>query len=208
MDIFSLITERELTLLTLVVAASLGGSYFAIWRNGTSGSILSACLLLVISGTLAVTGEHTLIGETHPLVYAALMLGSVFGLTFPCCAPKAKLGTLQTVASAAVLMHCVLDGHMIREAGSGWLITLLLAHKFQDGADGRLLSRDNQAARMIGRIAIAAATPIGFLLVPESAVNPVLHGALFAGVIGLNLGSAFHLFKHAMHLRQERCATC
>lgn len=197
---------RECLLIALVVGATTAGSYFAIWRKSPQGCVLSGCLLIAISGTLALHGEHPIGAGTPAVAFLSLVVGLSFGLTFPCCAPTRRFGALQVVGAAAVIIHCALDGHVVQEATSWWLIALLAAHKFQDGADGRLVSSDRRSIQILLRVAVVAATPVGLLLLPKNAVDPILDSSLFSSIIGLNLGSAFHLFRHAAHLRQEQCA--
>lgn len=208
MNLSTIVTNQELCLLALVTLVSLGGSYFVLWRNGKSGSIAGGCILMLISGTLALRGEHSLLFNINTSTCTALALGLAFGLSFPCCVPRKRAGALQLVATAVVLVHCALDGHVVREATSTPLIALLLADKFRDGADGRILSGESRSMKIAGRLVIALATPLGFLLIPESLVNPLLHNTLFAAVTGFNIGNAVHLFRHAVHLHKQELATC
>jgi hypothetical protein len=202
-----MITPIQLLALCIIVVATLAGSFFNIWRRGATGSMLSGAALLVISGMLAFTGEHALVTSLLPTTYLALFIGLAFGLTFPCCAPRQQVGFMQLVGSLVVVVHSILDGHLVREATTTSLLALLILHKFQDGADGRLFGSDNRVVQLATRIVMVAATPIGFFLIPEAAVPVALHSGLFAAVIGLNLGSSFHLFKHALHLRHAIHAT-
>lgn len=108
------------------------------------------------------------------------------------------MGALQFAGFAVVLGHAVLDGHLVREATTFSLLFLLSIHKFMDGADARILSLDRTWDAWIARAALVIATPLGFFFVPVSVSGGLLDASLFATVIGLNLGSAFHLFKHAL----------
>ncbi len=193
----------EAVILAMVIGASVGGTYFAVWRQSRAGSIFSAALLVLISGSLAVFGGHPVGFGAPAISNLALVAGIAFGLSFPCCAPHQRIGAMQVAGGAVVLGHCLLDGHVVREVGTVWLLALLIAHKFQDGADSRLLSSDNRTVQIVLRAAVIFATPVGYLFIPEKSVNPLLHASLFAAVIGLNLGSAFHLVRHAMHVGHE-----
>lgn len=192
--------NNELTILLVATFASIAGSFFSIWRKGKAGSVVNGLTLIAISASLAVWSEHSLIGSTSLPTYLALAIGLSLGLAFPCCMPRQRVGITQVVASLIVLAHCVLDGHIIKEVSSLPLAFLLIAHKFQDGADVRLLGSDNAHVQKLFRLLLIAATPIGFFFIPEEIVNPMLHNALFAAVIGLNLGSGFHLLRHAVTL--------
>ncbi|CAN5392180.1 hypothetical protein BH11ARM2_BH11ARM2_10260 [soil metagenome] len=196
------VSAQDLALIAIVMTAAYSGGRFVIWRRGIVGSLVSASVLVLISGVLATTGEHPILIGAPLVVRCALALGLCFGLTFPCCAPPSRLRPLQAAASVAVLLHGVLDGHIVREATSAVLVALLVAHKLLDGADTRLLGGSG-ITRTVTRIAVIVATPLGFLFVPESSVDPTLHASLFAAVIGLNFGSAAHLVRHAAHLRRE-----
>jgi hypothetical protein len=203
------ITITEWALMLLVIAASLAGTHFAAWRASVKGSICSAVLLVGISTVVALCGErHAVASPTgHYLTLLSFGLGLGLGAMFPCCG-AARFGVVQGVALATVLIHCLLDGHVIREVHSGWLVVLLLAHKFQDGADGRLTSSERPVVQRLTRLAVVAATPLGYFFLPEDAVHPLLHAALFAAVVGLNIGSAWYLIQHAVRLTRATKVAC
>lgn len=189
--------------LGLVVGATLLGTLFSLWKSGGVGGWFSAFVLLGISGLLAVTGEHPL-GPGAPVVaYFALAIGLAFGWSYPCCIPSPRVGFYQVVGLALVTIHCLLDGHVVREATSVPLIALLCVHKFLDGTDGRILSRDNKASTLVARIALVLATPLGFLVIPGNVIPPDLHASLFASIIGLNVGTAIHILRHEAHMKRE-----
>jgi hypothetical protein len=204
-------TGHEMALLLLCVLATLAGSRFTLWRRGRAGSIASAGILIGISGALALAGEHPL-GVHAPLSQnLAFALGLAAGLAFPCCAQnQSRAGAVQALGVVAVLAHCLLDGHVIREAGPGWITLLLVAHKFQDGADVRLFGSGSPSGQPWMRIAVIVATPLGFLLIPHGRAAEALHVPLLALIIGLNIGNALHLARHAAAWRREApdCAAC
>jgi hypothetical protein len=192
---------NDVVKIALVVVSTLLGTLFSLWKSGGVRGWISALVLLSISALLAFTDDALLSGP--PLVaWLALGVGLAFGLSYPCCVPTPRIGIYQVIGLAAVTVHCLLDGHIVREATNLALIILLCVHKFLDGADGRILSRDNRASTMVARIVLVLATPIGFLAIPGDAVAPALHASLFAGIIGLNVGTAIHILRHEAHERR------
>jgi hypothetical protein len=181
----------------VIIAATFLGTGFAVWQKTVSGSIASATLLVTICSILSLTGEHALITHLGLFSILGLALGGAMGLSFPCCSVKPKPATLQIIGFCLLFLHALADGHILHETHSALLLVALLVHKFMDGADIRILRGTDPAVARVASIAVIAATPLGFLLVPESVIPHTVHDTLFAAVIGFNLGSAIHLYRHA-----------
>lgn len=192
---------NDVTKILLLVAATLAGTLFSLWGGGRVRGWLGGIALLGISALLALHGDHPLRSDSPPVVWLALVGGLAFGLSFPCCTPSSRVGPMAIVGTVVIVVHCLLDGHVVREVSTVPLIGMFSLHKFVDGADGRILSLNSRAAAITARIALALATPIGFLALPPGATPPAVHLALFACVIGFNVGTAFHVIRHAFHVR-------
>src|SRR5579863_7925380 len=99
----------DLIKICLLVAATLAGTLFSLWRGGSMRGWFSGVVLLGIAFLLAIRGDHPLRGDSPPGVWIALAAGLLFGLSFPCCAPTARVGPMALIGIIVVVVHCLLD---------------------------------------------------------------------------------------------------